>query len=84
MAKSYCTNPDHRDGDHDQSCMPSADPNNPELRLLRAIFGMCSDCDHPDPSHHETDDDYVIHCCSECTEECQHSEYARNQRQDRR
>jgi hypothetical protein len=52
MAKSYCTNPDHHDGDHDQSCMPPAEPMNGELRLLRAIFGLCGFCDRKDPHEH--------------------------------
>lgn len=49
---TYCTSPVHRDGEHNQSCMPPADPGNPELRLLRAIFGLCADCDRTDEHEH--------------------------------
>lgn len=41
----YCTNPEHGDGEHSPSCMPPADPANPELRLIRAIWGLCPVCD---------------------------------------
>jgi hypothetical protein len=51
----YCTNPDHQPGEHDRTCMPAAEPDNPELRLLRVIFGMCPYCDNPDEHEHETE-----------------------------
>lgn len=38
--------------------LPPADPDNPETRLLRAIFGACPDCDETDPhENHENLDD---------------------------
>jgi len=48
----YCANPAHQYGDHDQSCMPSAEPGNAELRLLRAIYGLCPDCDKTESHDH--------------------------------
>lgn len=51
-SRLYCTNPEHGDGEHDKSCTPPADPGNPELRLIRAIFGLCPDCDNPDDHEH--------------------------------
>ena len=50
--RAHCTNPEHQPGDHDASCMPPADPNNPELRLLRAIYGLCSLCDRTEDHTH--------------------------------
>lgn len=61
MARSpgtYCTVPAHQDGEHDAGCVPPADPGNPELRLLRAIFGLCGICDNQD-QHHHTDEEYA-------------------------
>lgn len=52
---SPCTNPDHQDGDHGIECMPPADPAWPELRLLRAIYGLCPNCDIEDEHEHECD-----------------------------
>jgi hypothetical protein len=49
--KTYCTQ-GHADGEHDASCMPPADPSNPELRLIRAIFGLCAECDRTDMHGH--------------------------------
>jgi hypothetical protein len=67
-ARVHCTQ-DHRPGHHDRSCLPPADPKNPELRLLRAIFGACPDCDHPEGSHTDTSDSPVArHICRECPE----------------
>jgi hypothetical protein len=48
----YCTK-FHKDGEHDQSCMPPANPNNPELRLMRAIWGLCPYCDNTEEHNHE-------------------------------
>lgn len=45
MSKTYCTK-GHGYGQHDASCMPPADPANPELRLIRAIFGLCPECNN--------------------------------------
>jgi hypothetical protein len=33
--------------------LPPADPDNPETRLLRAIFGLCPDHDTCPPGAHE-------------------------------
>jgi hypothetical protein len=49
----YCGNPGHGYGDHSASCMPPADPSDPELRLLRAIFGLCPLCDRAGEHEHE-------------------------------
>ena len=49
---TYCTVRKHQDGQHDAGCLPPADPRNPELRLLRAIFGLCSLCDREDEHEH--------------------------------
>lgn len=54
---AMCTVPEHQDGEHDASCCPPADPGNPELRLLRAIFGLCPICDVEAP-HGHTDAEY--------------------------
>jgi hypothetical protein len=54
--KSYCTNKSHGYGEHDASCCPPADPRDPELRLIRAIFGLCSLCDVTDPHSHVPED----------------------------
>lgn len=51
----YCTVPAHQDGEHDPSCTPPADPRNPELRLIRAIFGLCGTCDRTDDHDHDED-----------------------------
>lgn len=48
----YCTNPDHLDGEHNASCAPPAEPCNQELRLIRAIHGLCPDCDRADLHDH--------------------------------
>lgn len=37
--------------------MPAADPSNREIRLLRAVFGLCPDCDSKEPHSHEGDED---------------------------
>ena len=47
----YCTK-FHRDGEHDQSCIPPAEPKNKELRLIRAIWGLCPDCDNKEEHEH--------------------------------
>lgn len=43
--------------DADGSEMPAADPSDPEVRLLRAVFGLCPDCDSKEPHSHEGDED---------------------------
>jgi len=44
--KVYCTrSPQHQPGEHDVSCLPSADPGNLELRLIRLLTGACPECD---------------------------------------
>lgn len=48
----YCTNPRHTGKKHDVNCIPPADPTIPELRLVRAIYGLCPDCDNPWPHIH--------------------------------
>jgi hypothetical protein len=53
--KSYCTK-GHGYGEHDASCLPPADRHDPELRLLRAIFGLCSLCDVAEPHSHIPED----------------------------
>jgi hypothetical protein len=46
---------------------PPLDPGDPGARLLRAIFGLCPDCDRTDEHSHpcrvcgESTDDYHIH-----------------------
>jgi hypothetical protein len=42
----------HKPGEHDASCMPPADPDNADLRLLRAIYGLCPLCDRTDQHGH--------------------------------
>jgi hypothetical protein len=51
--RAYCTNPVHRPGEHSAACCPPAEPGNPELRLLRAIFGLCGLCDETEPHEHD-------------------------------
>ena len=46
----YCTR--HQPGEHDRSCVPPANPHDPELRLLRAIYGLCALCDNDQPHEH--------------------------------
>jgi hypothetical protein len=45
----------HPVGEHDRTCVPPADPSNPELRLLRAIYGLCPDHDQCPPGAHDED-----------------------------
>ena len=45
MTRIYCMIPEHKDGEHGPECIPPAEPGNPELRLIRAIWGLCPDCD---------------------------------------
>ncbi len=52
-ARTYCT-AGHQPGEHDGSCLPPADPANRELRLVRAIFGRCPDCDRTEAHEHDT------------------------------
>ncbi len=53
MARTtYCTNPAHGYGEHDVTCVPPAEPGNPELRLIRAIYGLCPDHDSCTPLDH--------------------------------
>lgn len=53
----YCTIPAHQDSEHDASCLPPADRNSPELRLIRAIWGLCGACDRTDDHDHDHDED---------------------------
>lgn len=55
---TWCTNIKHQDGGHDASCLPPADPQDPELRLIRAIFGLCGICDQEMP-HEHSDTEYL-------------------------
>lgn len=55
--KSYCTK-GCEPGMHDMSCMPAADATDPELRLLRAIFGLCPICDSMH-EHEHSDEEYL-------------------------
>lgn len=50
--RTYCTKPEHRDGEHSVDCIPPAEPDNPELRLIRAIWGLCPECDLTEPHVH--------------------------------
>lgn len=50
----------HENGHHDISCIPSADPNNGEVRLLRAIYGLCPLCDDNN-EHSHSDEEYLNH-----------------------
>lgn len=58
----YCTVLGHKMGDHDQACVPAAVPGNPELRLFRAIMGLCPDCnrteEHEHPDGYDPDPDH--------------------------
>ena len=49
MNGTHCTNSAHSPGQHDATCMPPADPSNANLRLLRAIFGLCPNCNETAP-----------------------------------
>jgi hypothetical protein len=51
----YCSQ-GHRYGEHDASCIAPADPDDPELRLLRAIFGLCPLCDRTDDHRHSREE----------------------------
>lgn len=51
-SRVYCTQLEHGYGEHDQSCTPPADPENQELRLIRALWGLCPDCDRTDEHEH--------------------------------
>lgn len=53
VSKVYCTDASHGYGDHTAGCMPPADPSDRELRLLRAVFGLCPDCDETRSHVHE-------------------------------
>jgi hypothetical protein len=57
---AYCTVPAHRNGEHDQDCVPPADPGNQELRLIRAIWGLCALCDRKDEHDHPEDHNRII------------------------
>lgn len=55
--RTYCTRPGHQEGQHDISCVPPAEPDNPELRLLRAIYGLCPDHDQCTPADHPEEEE---------------------------
>jgi hypothetical protein len=42
----------HQPGQQDVSCCPPADPADAPTRLLRAIYGLCPDCDRTEPHSH--------------------------------
>lgn len=64
--RTYCTQ-DHEPGNHDASCMPPAEPGNPELRLLRAIFGLCPYCNEDGPMcEHACDLSIRVHVKLDC------------------
>lgn len=46
--------------------IPPLNVNDPETRLLRAIYGYCPDCDHERESHYDGPDDGQTHHCREC------------------
>lgn len=48
----YCTMPEHGYGEHTVACVPLADQNDKQLRLLRAIWGLCPDCNRTDEHEH--------------------------------
>lgn len=56
-SRTYCTNPSHQPGQHSAACCPPAEPGNPELRLLRAIFGLC---DRTDKHDHEREPGFMF------------------------
>ena len=47
-----CEAEGHEPGDHTAECISPAEPDNPELRLLRALHGLCPDCDRKHPHTH--------------------------------
>lgn len=53
-------NCNHEYGEHDITCAPPANPNSPEIRLLRAIYGLCPLCNITD-DHEHTDKEYEKH-----------------------
>lgn len=62
-SRVYCTvQPHHADGEHTADCVPPADPANPELRLIRAIWGLCSYCNRTDEHEHTEDPRGEGHC----------------------
>jgi hypothetical protein len=42
----------HRQDQHTAACIPAADPRDKDLRLIRAVFGLCPDCDRTDVHSH--------------------------------
>lgn len=51
-------------------------PGLPEVRLLRAIYGLCPECDHPNEAHRgEGEDYYISHNCSLCPERASKAGY---------
>ncbi len=51
MTNAYCDDPEH---EHDASCIPPANPQDNDLRLLRAVYGLCPDCNKAGTHTHET------------------------------
>lgn len=47
-----CTVPGHQPGEHTQECVPPANPDVPEIRLIRALHGLCPDHDTCPPGAH--------------------------------
>ena len=52
-SRVYCTNPWHGHGEHTAACVPPAEPGNLDLRLIRALYGLCPDCNDLQPHTHE-------------------------------
>jgi hypothetical protein len=46
--------------------IPPVDKDSAETRLLRAIYGVCADCDHLALEHYDGDDYGSTHHCKEC------------------
>jgi hypothetical protein len=44
---------DWEDGGYQPGDVPPPDPDSPETRLLRAIFGLCPECERTDPHYHD-------------------------------
>jgi hypothetical protein len=49
----YCTDSSHGEGEHNRGCIPPADPLDAALRLIRAIYGLCSLCDVTQDHEHD-------------------------------
>jgi hypothetical protein len=54
--RAYCTNPAHGYGEHDRMCVPPADPTNPNIRMIRVLWGLCGYCNDTDDHTHSLAD----------------------------